>query len=190
MDKNTIIKVTNRNFGRVGYKIPEMGVQRQFMPRETKEITFEELEKLSFIPGGLKILKDYLVVKDKEAIDALNIHIEPEYFYTKEDIERLFEVGSLNEFLDCLDFAPDGVLDEIKELAVTLPLNDMSKREAILEKLNFNVTKAIEIQNMKYDGDEDKPVGREEPKRRTSAPIVEVGGRRVSAPEYKIVNKK
>ena len=63
-------------------------------PRETKEITFEELERLSFLPGGLKILKDYLVVKNKEAVEALNIHIEPEYFYTKEDIKQLFEKGN------------------------------------------------------------------------------------------------
>ena len=190
MDKNTVIKITNRNFGRVGYKIPEMGIQRQFMPRETKEITFEELEKLSFLPGGLKILKDYLVVKNKEAIEALNIHNEPEYFYTKEDIKRLFEKGTLNEFLDCLDFAPDGVLDEIKEMAVTEPLNDMSKREAILEKLNFNVTKAIEIQNTKFDGDSEESTEKEAPKRRAMAPNIDETGRRTSTPKYKVVDTK
>jgi len=36
--------------------------------------------------------------------------------------------GSLDEFLDCLDFAPEGVKDLIKTLSVELPLNDVSKR--------------------------------------------------------------
>jgi len=36
--------------------------------------------------------------------------------------------GSLDEFLDCLDFAPSVIIDMIKVLAVDLPLNDVSKR--------------------------------------------------------------
>jgi len=58
----------------------------------------------------------------------------------------LLQHGSLDEFLDCLDFAPEGVLDLIKEYAVTLPLNDVAKRQAILDKLGFNVTVAIDLQ--------------------------------------------
>jgi len=38
------------------------------------------------------------------------------------------KTGSLDEFLDCLDFAPEGVTDLIKTLAVELPLNDVAKR--------------------------------------------------------------
>ena len=71
--------------------------------------------------------------------------MQPEYGYTIEDITKLMEKGSLNEFLDCLDFAPEGVLNNIKDLAISLPLNDMSKRQAILEKLGFDVTNAIEL---------------------------------------------
>ena len=51
--------------------------------------------------------------------------------------------GSLEEFLDCLDFAPEGVLEAIKTLSVELPLNDVAKRKAILEKMNFNVDNAV-----------------------------------------------
>ena len=57
--------------------------------------------------------------------------------------------GSLEQFLDCLDFAPDVIKDMIKDLAVELPLNDMAKRQAIQDKLGFDVTKAIEIANRK-----------------------------------------
>ena len=78
---------------------------------------------------------------------------EPEYHYSEEDVKRLLTIGTLDQFLDCLDFAPDVIKDMIKDLAIKLPLNDMNKRQAIKEKLGFDVTKAIEIQNTKYDGE-------------------------------------
>jgi len=66
------------------------------------------------------------------------------------------KVGTLEQFLDCLDFAPESVLENIKDMAVNLPLNDVSKRNAIQEKLGFDVSKAIEIKNTKFDsGEED-----------------------------------
>ena len=37
---------------KVGYYVPDLGIRRQFMPKETKEITFEELQKLSYLEGG------------------------------------------------------------------------------------------------------------------------------------------
>ena len=53
--------------------------------------------------------------------------------------------GSLDEFEDCLNFAPKGVLEIIKDVAVKLPLNDVAKRDLILKKLGFSVANAIEI---------------------------------------------
>lgn len=185
MDKNTLIKVTNRDTGNVGYAIPELGVRRQFASRETKEIPYGELVALSYLAGGHKMLSDYLVVHNEEAISELLNGVEPEYYYTENDVKRIMQYGSLDEFLDCLDFAPDGVLDLIKDLSVTMPLNDVAKRDAILEKLSFNVSKAIEIQNMKFDGDDDaeKP----EVKQRRVAPKTEAPtGRRTELPKYKV----
>lgn len=145
---STKIKVLNRDNGSVVYNIPEMnGLRRTFQAGETKTITFEELEKLSYIPGGMTLLRDCLVILDnKEAISELLGHVEPEYSYTRNDIINLMKNGSLEEFLDCLDFAPEGVTDLIKTLSVQLPLNDVAKREAIYEKLGFNVDNAIRIQ--------------------------------------------
>lgn len=147
MNKDTIIKVLNRDNGFVVYSIPEMnGLKRVFQKGEIKQVTFEELQKLSYIPGGMELLQDCLVILDnKKAIQELLGEVEPEYSYTEEDIIKLMKEGSLEEFLDCLDFAPIGVKDLIKTLAVQLPLNDVSKREAILNKLGFNVDNAIRI---------------------------------------------
>ena len=146
LDKNTMVKVTNRSNGVVVYQIPDLGnLVRRFVKGETKEVTFEELQKLSYVPGGRTLLAENLVLDRKDAIAELLGAVEPEYNYTEFQIKELLLRGSLDAFLDCLDFAPEGVLDLIKDLAVTLKINDISKREAIKEKLHFDVTKAIEI---------------------------------------------
>lgn len=145
MEDSKKVKIVNRaGNGVVSYTIPDMGnLQRVFQDGEEKVITFEEVRKLSYVPGGMVLLNDYLVIEDKEVLEELNMTPEQEYFYTKEDIERLMKEGSLEEFLDCLDFAPEGILEAIKTLSVELPLNDVAKRKAILEKLNFNVDNAV-----------------------------------------------
>lgn len=147
MDKNTPIKVLNRDNGGVVYSIPEMnGLRRSFAKGEVKEVTLQELEKLSYIPGGMELLRDSLVILDnKEAVEKILGHVEMEYSYTEEDIKKLLKSGSLDEFLDCLDFAPDGVIELIKNLSVEMPLNDVEKREAIFQKTGFSVDNAIKI---------------------------------------------
>ena len=147
MEKTTLIRVLNRDNGSVVYSIPEMnGLRRVFQPGEAKEVTFEELEKLSYIPGGMALLEDSLVIlNNAQAVRLILGSVEPEYAYSREDIIKLMQTGSLDEFLDCLDFAPEGVKDLIKNLAVDLPLNDVAKREAIFNKLGFNVDNAIRI---------------------------------------------
>jgi hypothetical protein len=159
MDKNTLIKVTNRENASVIYSIPEMnGLRRVFGYGETKQVTFEELEKLSYIPGGMELLKESLAIIDNdEAIRLLLGKVEPEYFYTKEDIKNLMVNGSLDEFLDCLDFAPEGVKDLIQQLAVELPLNDVTKRKAIYDKLHFDVDSALRIRQEAAETVEEKP---------------------------------
>ena len=160
MEKTTLIKVLNRDNGSVVYSIPEMnGLRRVYQAGEIKEITFEELEKLSYIPGGMELLEDSLVIlNNAQAVHLILGNVEPEYSYSREDIIKLMQTGSLDEFLDCLDFAPQGVKDLIKNLSVELPLNDVAKREAILNKLGFNVDNAIRIKRESSEPTEEKPV--------------------------------
>lgn len=191
LDKNTIIKVTNRDNGSVGYKILDLGVNRQFMKNETKEIPMEELRKLSYQPGGLYILENCLVIDNDEAIEELLHGVEPEYKYTEKDVVYILTEASLDEFLDCLDFAPAGVIDMIKTKAVDIRLNDVNKRQALLAKTGFNVTKAIEIKDeAEKEMEED-----DAPKRRVAVAAQEQkaenenqgGTRRTTPPAYKRV---
>ena len=173
MEKSTLIKILNRDNGAVVYEIPEMnGLKRVFQSGETKEITFEQLEKLSYIPGGMALIQESLVILDNpEAINAILGKVEPEYFYSKDDIIKLMKTGTLDEFLDCLDFAPEGVKDLIKTLSVELPLNDVDKREAIFNKLGFNVDNAIRIKKESMEETEEKPVTTRRVKSQTSKAV-------------------
>ena len=193
LDKNTLIKVTNRDNGSVGYSIPDLGnLQRRFEAGETKEVSMEELRKLSYTIGGNVILKEYLLIHNKEAVEELLGTVEPEYYYEEEDVKNLLEKGTLDELKDCLDFAPEGTIELVKKVAVETELNDIRKRAAIQEATGFNINSAIEINK---ETSEEKP---EETKvRRASAPKQEAApaptGRRTAAPtasKYKIVNSK
>ena len=88
-------------------------------------------------------VKRFLSYWNPEAVAELLSDVEPEYYYTEEDIKTLLQVGSLAQFQDCLEFAPEGTINLVKKLAVELRLNDVSKREALLKATGFNVTNAI-----------------------------------------------
>lgn len=189
IENTTLIKVLNRDNGSVGYTIPDLGnLHRTFQPGEEKELPMDELRKLSYLPGGKALLEECLVVRNEEALKELFIDAEPEYFYSEEDVKNILLNGTLEEFLDCLDFAPTGVIELIKEYAVKLEINDIAKRKAILDKTGFNVTSAIEIN---HEVQEDEP---EVDKERRTAPFKAEtpaqGGRRTAAPKYTVVSPK
>ena len=192
LEKNTILKVRNRDNGGVGYTIPDLGnLHRTFQSGEEKEIPMEELRKLSYLPGGKAILKNYLVIEDNpKAVEELLSTVEPEYYYTDEDIKKLLTEGTLDQFQDCLDFAPEGTINLLKKYAVELELNDVAKRKALLEATCFNVTTAIEA-NRKDDLDEEEAPAKT---RRTAAINSATPGRRTSGiasseSKYKVVNR-
>ena len=152
MDKNKVLSVTNRSSMKVIYTIPNLNVRRTFAPGQTLSITYGELEQLTFQPGGNHIITDYLYIKDPEAAGTKvtpNPKVDPEYYYTEEDVIELLlntknDPDNMDKFLDALDFGVDGVKDLIKKYAVELPCNDVAKRDAIKEKLHFDVTSMIQ----------------------------------------------
>lgn len=157
IDKTELIKVTNKGRGIAGYTIPDLGnLYREFMPGETKEITMEELRKLSYVPGGKVMLNNFLLIHNEDAVAELLNEVQPEYYYTETDVKNLLLNGSLDALKDCLDYAPQGTLDLVKKLAVDLELNDVRKREAIKNMIHFDVTRAIEIKRDAESDTEEK----------------------------------
>lgn len=183
MESSKILRVKNRSASLAVYSIPEINVRREFAPGETKNITYGELEKLSYQPGGRTIMQNFLQIIDPEATGDLGIKREPEYDLSEQQIVDLMTKGSLDAFLDCLDFAPVGVIDLIKKFSVSLPLNDIDKRDALKKKTGFDVTVALaNMQKEKEDMDAPAVESKERRVKTESAPE----GRRTT-PKYNVV---
>jgi len=184
-DMKKLVNVKNRSAGRVVYRIPEHGIRREFNANETKQVPYEELVWLSYRPGGRNLMTNMLQIQEVQATKNLNIHTEPEYFMSEEDVVKMLQQGSLDELKDALDFAPKGVIQIIKDKAVELPIYDMLKRQAILEMTGFNVTAAIE--NNAPDEDE-VPVEASTTTRRVQKTNAETQVRRTES-KYNIIEE-
>lgn len=178
------MKVKNRSASVSGYTIPDLNVRRRFAPGETKDIPQSEIEKLLYQPGGAEIFYGNLQVS-AEDLKALQLGSqEQEYFYNESDIKKIMISGSLDEFLDMLDFAPDGVMELIKKYAIELPMTDMNKCEALKKKTGFDAMKALmNVRAVERDA-QDVAAAAPVRKRRVEASIDSE-----TAGKYKIVNQ-
>lgn len=178
--------VKNRSASMVVYKIPEDGVRREFAPGESKRVKFSELEKLSYQSGGRALMTNFLQITDETVTSNLNIHTEAEYYMSEEQIVDLIKNGSLEAFLDCLDYAPVGVIDLVKKFAVSIPLNDIQKRRVLKEKTGFNVDTAI--RHIEAEKAEDAGVEENKITPVAATPAATTGRRTTT--NYKVVSKK
>lgn len=185
INRDTMYNVKNRSASTVVYRIPEDNIRRSFEPGETKKISFGELEKLTYQQGGRELLEQFLQIVDEAVTTDLNVHREIEYDMSEAQVAMLLQNGSLDAFLDALDFAPIGVIDLIKSLAVKLPLTDLNKRKALKDKTGFDVDKAlVHIDEEKQEeGEHIEPIA---PERRVKTETTP--GRRTTS-NYKVVSK-
>ena len=172
--------VKNRSAG-----VPEMGISRSFQPGETKQISAEELEKLTYRPGGMALLANFLQIIEPEAIAKVGLNPQPEYHMSEQDIVKLMQTGSIDEFLDCLDFAPPGVIDLIKKLSVSLPLTDIQKVSALKAKTGFDAAAALKHVMEEKEEDGQDTILKTSGERRVKKEEVPAGRR--TAPKYNVV---
>ena len=181
---NKMYNVKNRSASMVVYRIPEDGIRREFAPGESKKIGYSELEKLSYQSGGRALMANFLQIEDESVTDNLNIRTEAEYYMSEDQIVDLIKSGSLDAFLDCLDYAPVGVIDLLKKYAVSIPMNDIQKRKALKEKTGFDVD--VAIRNMEAEKAEDN--GAEDKITPVNNTTAAAPGRRATT-NYKVVSK-
>ena len=184
---STMYRVKNRGASTVVYKIADKGIRREFKPGQVMSISSEELEELTFQPGGTLILSQFLQILDLEGIQAARIKTEPEYHMSEADVAKLIKVGTLDAFLDALDFAPVSVIDLIKKMSVDIPLMDMEKRKALKAKTGFDVDAALRhIEEEKEDNGQNTILKTTE---RRVKPDAAPAGRRTAPPQYNIIKK-
>jgi len=189
-NKDRRVKVVNRTGGSLAYKIDTLRVTRHWpRPGDYLNISISELSELRTVPGGNYILKECLIIEDKEALNVLfpDIELEPEYNYGLKEVETLLYEADLAQLLDALDFAPKGVLELIKTKAVEKLPNETAKIEAINKKFKIDLNKVNELHQEK----EIKEQAPKQTRRRRTAPIVgtEESKQESSLPKYKVVKE-
>ncbi len=188
-----IYLVKNRSASRVHYSVPELGIKsRDFQPGEVKRIKYAELEGLSYLPGGRELIRDYLLITDEEARQEFVGHVEPEYNMTEKEVQELILNGSQDEWLDCLDFAPEGVIDLIKTLAIELPLTDTRKMEAFKKSKGIDLARMIRAkqeEEAERAAEQNAPQANAAPQRRVVKESTEpqTTTRRTTGSKYKVV---
>lgn len=188
-DMKKPMTVKNRSSSMVVYRIPEHNIRREFRPTEKKVVPYEELVWLTYQPGGRMLMENFLQIENIEATEKLSLHTEPEYFMNESQVIALLQTGTMDEFLDALDFAPQGVKDLIRHYAVSLPLNDSAKRRALKDKTGFDVDAAIA--NSEPEPEEtakaEAPAATRRVQQKAEAP--EVPTRRTEGDKYIIVSQ-
>ena len=189
-NKDRRVKVVNRTGGSLAYKIDTLRVTRHWpRPGDYLNISISELSELKTVPGGNYILKECLIIEDKEALNILfpDTELEPEYNYGLKEVEALLYEADLAQLLDALDFAPKGVLELIKTKATEKLPNETAKIEAINKKFKIDLNKVNELHQEK----EIKEQAPKQTRRRRTAPIIETKElkQESSLPKYKVVKE-
>lgn len=183
----TMYNVKNRSAARTTYRIAEEGIYRAFAPGEIKQISDVELEKLTFQPGGMAILSQFLQILDPVMTQRTIGKVEPEYNMSERDIINLLTTGTIEEFLDCLDFAPRGIVDLIKQYSVSLPLSDYEKRNALKKKTGFDCDAAL--RHIKEESEEDNNNSNDSSTKERRVKTEAAAGRRTT-PKYTTAAKE
>ena len=184
---STMYRVKNRGASTVVYKIADKGIRREFKPGQIMQISSEELEELTFQPGGTMILSQFLQILDLDGIQAAHIKTEPEYHMSEADVAKLITNGSLDAFLDALDFAPIGVIDLIKKLSISIPMVDIQKRKALKEKTGFDVEAALKHNEEDNEDDQKTILKQAKGERRVQSTAPSTVRR--TTPNYNIIKK-
>ena len=194
INEKAIYSVKNRSASTVIYSIPEMNnLRREFRPGEIKSVTGSELIQLSYRPGGRRIIENYLLINNEEVLDGLNMEVEPEYKLDEAGVVKRLKDGSEDQLIDCLNFAPEGVKDLVKAVALAMPLNDLNKCKIIKDMLGYDVlfVRSTNEQIAKESGAEAAPapakkrrVASNSAETKQTTTTVKRKTRKVATPEY------
>ena len=190
MDVTRKVKVWNRNSANSVYYIDEMRMLREFAPAgkhgDVLLIPISELQALSYVQGGHTMLTEHLLIKEQEVCEFLGIPVEPEYYYGVEEVKTLLSEGTIEQLMDCLEFAPAGVKDLLVKYAVDDKVDSYEKRELISKAMGVNITARIknnELSETEPGGEEDRTSNSE----RRATPIKP---KEEPASKYNVVNRK
>lgn len=139
----TLVKVFNNSTGSAGYTVDN--ITRKFdKPNSYREIEFKEILNLFNTAGGRELFsEDILLIKDNTIREELSLHPMDKYVLDEEGIKNLFN-GSDDELEDVLQNCTDLILEKITQVAIELPLNELSKVNLIKNYTGLDIYSVIE----------------------------------------------
>lgn len=145
---STQVKVRNMVDYNVGYKIEEDNIRRQFSPHEVKTVTAGELRKLDYTRGGHVLLTSYLAVQNKSLAQEFGVDEDSyanEYNWDAAKVDQVLLNEPVEVLQDAMDFAPEGILQLIKDRAIALRLDSMDKRKVISDAMKIDLNGMIDL---------------------------------------------
>ena len=166
---DTIVPIRNIVNCETGYILTSSGHSRRLMPGVVMRVTAGELRELYYQPGGSILLQNYIHVGNADLCKEFGVPEDMiEYNWTAEDIKKALTEDPIEVLLDALDFAPQGVIEAIKDDAVSLEINDKAKIDAISKKTGIDIDAAIKNKHA-YDENGDTDVTEKPKQRRTTS---------------------
>lgn len=184
-------EIESKYNGYLTVKDPNSSINREFPYCGFKmKLTKEELESISYVNGGRYILENYLIIKDPEIIKALQLNLEYEDSFTKEQLKDLLLNGTIENLQDTVNFAHEGTIMLLKDLALELEINDIRKIELIGKALGINIQSIKELDKESKEDGEIQKNSVDKEIRRVSEPFIPKTNSSAEKPqpEYKIVN--
>lgn len=155
IDGSELVPVKNMMGHEVGYTTIN-GVTRHFAPHMTINIKASELRDLSYETGGLIFLQNYVRVGNPTLAAEFGISDDAiEYNWNEDDIVKALTTSDLDVLLDALDFAPEGIVEELKNKAIELEIADGNRIAAINKRLGVDINTMIKNKHA-YDSKDDK----------------------------------
>lgn len=166
---DTIVPIRNIVNCETGYILTSSGHSRRLMPGVVMRVPASELRELFYQPGGSILLQNYIHVGNADLCKEFGVPEDMiEYNWTAEDIKKALTEDPIEVLLDALDFAPQGVIEAIKDDAVSLEINDKAKIDAISKKTGIDIDAAIKNKHA-YDENGDTDVTEKPKQRRTTS---------------------
>lgn len=157
-------KVSSKYNGFLTVTMPNTGI-RYIWNRinDSRELTLDQLKEMLNAPGGRSIIENKLIVHDPAAVEALELDVEPEYYYSEKDIEALLTDGTVEQLDDALNFAPNGTKELIAETAVKIKLENRDKIALITKKTGKDINDQIKVEEESQKEETSVETGRKAP---------------------------
>jgi hypothetical protein len=99
----------------------------------------------------MPLLANHLQIRDVKVRTALQLPVEPEYFYTDEDARKLVNTGTEEEILDAIEFGPRSLVAAIRYYAI-LDVDSLEKIKFFNTLFRMNIQQIRD--NLREEGED------------------------------------